>query len=163
MTVPNAAQTLLNDRAFLRCVLLLPAEKELLKEEAARRGYCYFEVGLATLQTPEDVMKRMANALNFPSHFGGNWDAFLDMVTDLSWNPASGYVVLLRGAEALLQLPSQELATFVRLCSVAVERWQSGEDEEGKTVSRIPFYFLFEGQAPFCRLIADLLANGERT
>ncbi len=161
MTPPIATQMLFNDSQFVRCVSPSREEEELLMEEAARRGYRFIEVDLANTQNSEDLMKRIARALNFPSYFGGNWDAFLDMVTDLCWNPASGYVVLLRNAEALLQLPGEHLAIFVRLCSAVVERWQSGRDEEGKTIPRTPFYFLLEGQPPFCRLIADLLTNGE--
>jgi hypothetical protein len=160
MTSFTSTRLLLNDSQFVRCVPLSQEEEELLRGEAAQKRYRFFAVDLADTQTPEDLMKRMARALSFPSYFGGNWDAFLDMVTDLSWNPAPGYVVLLRNAAALLQLPSEQLAIFVRLCSAAVERWQSGEDEEGKTIPRTPFYFLLEGQAPFCRLIADLLTSG---
>ncbi|HLH08251.1 MAG TPA: barstar family protein [Terriglobales bacterium] len=161
MTSPVSAQTLLDDRQFVRCVLLSQDEEESLKEEAAHRSYCFAVVDLANIHTREDLMDRLARALGFPSYFGKNWDAFLDMVTDLSWNPASGYIVLLKNAESLLQLPSEHLATFVRLCSAAVERWQSGEDEEGKSVPRTPFYFLLEGQPSFCRLVTDLLTGGQ--
>ncbi len=96
MTSPVSAQTLLDDRQFVRCVLLSQDEEESLKEEAAHRSYCFAVVDLANIHTREDLMDRLARALGFPSYFGKNWDAFLDMVTDLSWNPASGYIVLLK-------------------------------------------------------------------
>ena len=162
MTVTNSTRELLDNHQFVRCVLLSQAEKTFLRDEANCRDYFFVEVDLAATHSSKDLMMRMAKALDFPSYFGGNWDAFLDMVTDLSWKPASGYVVLLKDAEALLKLPSEQLAIFVQLCSVAAERWQSGEDEEGKTIRRTPFYLFLEGQAPFCRLIVDLLTSGER-
>jgi hypothetical protein len=86
-------------------------------------------VDIAGIQTSGDLIKRMARALHFPTYFGGNWDAFLDMVTDLSWTPAIGYVVLLRDAETLLQLPSEQLAVFVRGCceALAVGRRRGGQ------------------------------------
>ena len=33
-------------------------------------------------------------ALAFPGYYGRNWDAFEEMVNDLSWLPAAGYVIL---------------------------------------------------------------------
>lgn len=161
MTSANPTRGLLNDNQFVRCVPLSQREEELLREEATRKRYRFVEVNLAKIHTSDDLLKKMAGALNFPSYFGGNWDAFLDMATDLSWNPASGYVVFLKNAEALLQLPNEHLAIFVQLCSATVGRWQSGQDEKGKAIPRTPFYFLLEGQPPFCRLIADLLTSGD--
>src|ERR1700728_3000482 len=111
MTSPISARMLFDDRQFVRCVFLSQGEEELLREEAAHRGYCFTAVDLTNMQTREDLMERLARALDFPSYFGKNWDAVLDMVTDLSWNPAPGYVVLLKNAESLLQLPSEHLAT----------------------------------------------------
>jgi len=160
MTTPTSTRALLNDHEFLRCVLLSQKEEQSLKEEAIHKGYRFFQVDLADTQSSEDLMKRMAGSLNFPRHFGGNWDGFLDMVTDLSWNPAAGYALLVKNADALLNLSSDQLALFVRVCTAAVGRWQSGEDEEGNAIPRTPFYFFLEGPPPFCRLIADLLTDG---
>ncbi len=33
-------------------------------------------------------------AMSFPAYFGRNWDAFEEMICDLSWVPAAGYVLL---------------------------------------------------------------------
>ncbi len=160
MTFLAPSRMLLNNRQFVQCAFLSPAEEERLREDTAQKGYSLVEADLVNIQSSEELIQRMASALNFPSYFGGNWDAFLDMATDLSWNPAPGYVLFLKNAEALVQLPSEQIATFVRLCLAVVGRWQSGEDEEGNTIPRTPFYFLLQGQAPFCRLVTDLLALG---
>lgn len=161
MTPASSKQSLLDNDQFLQCVLLSQTEEELLNGKAIQRGYRFVDVDIAGIETSDDLMKRMAGALDFPTYFGGNWDAFLDMVTDLSWTPAAGYVVLLRNAEALLRLSSEQLAVFVRVCTAAVKCWQSGEDEAGNAIPRTPFYFLLEGQPPFCRLLSDLLMSGE--
>ena len=159
MTFPSSNQLLLNGRPFLRCVRFSTAELEWLKDEAIGKSYLFTEVDLVTTHTRESLMKKMSNALNFPNYFGGNWDSLLDMITDLSWNPASGYVLLLKDAEALLELSSEEFTTFVHLCSAAVERWQVGESEVGETSPQIPLYLFLEGETSFCRLIADLLGS----
>ncbi len=160
MTLSAASQTFFDGTRFIQCLALSKTEEELFQYESIQRKFCLASVQLANIQTSEEVMQRVGTALNFPSYFGGNWDAFLDMLTDLSWTPAPRYVVLLRNAEALLQLPTEHLGIFLRLCSAVVARWQSGEDEEGKPVTPTPFYFFLEGQASFCRLIADLLVVG---
>ena len=42
-----------------------------------------------------DALDRFAQALRFPEWFGDNWDALADCLSDLSWWPAGGYVLLL--------------------------------------------------------------------
>lgn len=42
-----------------------------------------------------DALARISRALEFPEWFGGNWDAMADCLSDLSWRPADGYVLLL--------------------------------------------------------------------
>ncbi len=147
---------MLDGSRFIRCVAISRESEFLLRGEAARHGYRVFVVDFTGVQTKNDLMSEIAGVLNFPSYFGRNWDALLDMVTDLSWMPAVGYVLLFKNAAALLRLPGEDAAIFVRLCSAAVRHWQSGEDEAGKTIPRTPVYFLFEEQASFCRLVADL-------
>ena len=54
----------------------------------------------------ETLLTRVAEALEFPDWFGRNWDAFFDCLTDLSWLPASGHVlVLLNTAEMRRDAP----------------------------------------------------------
>lgn len=49
----------------------------------------------------QPALRGLAWALRFPPHFGGTWDAFSDMLGDLSWLPAAGWVVVVREAQAL--------------------------------------------------------------
>lgn len=142
-------RSVLDNDEFLQCILLSQKEEELLNRVAIQRRYRVTNVNIGGIQSSVDLMKRMAGALNFPTYFGGNWDAFLDMVTDLSWAPAAGYVVLLRNAESLLQLPNEQLAVFTRMCVAAVNCWQSGEDEMGNVIPRTPFISCLKVSTPF--------------
>ena len=45
----------------------------------------------------QPVFDAFSRALGFPDWFGRNWDALEDCLTDLSWRPAEGYVLLLEG------------------------------------------------------------------
>jgi hypothetical protein len=43
-------------------------------------------------------LENIAKALAFPEWFGRNWDALEDCLTDLSWSPAAGYVLIFENA-----------------------------------------------------------------
>ena len=51
-------------------------------------------VDLARIDASEDVLQRIATALQFPDWFGRNWDALEDCLGDLSWRPGSAHVLL---------------------------------------------------------------------
>jgi len=42
----------------------------------------------------EELLKNIAQALDFPDWFGHNWDALEDCLSDLSWREAPGYILL---------------------------------------------------------------------
>lgn len=44
-----------------------------------------------------DIIDTLARAFDMPRWFGHNWDALYDCLTDLSWFPATGYVLILTG------------------------------------------------------------------
>ncbi|MGQ0511315.1 MAG: barstar family protein [Betaproteobacteria bacterium] len=48
----------------------------------------------------EAILRKLARELQFPSWFGGNWDALEDCLADLSWSTAVGHVLLIEGAAA---------------------------------------------------------------
>lgn len=61
----------------------------------AEAGCVLFEVDLAGIEGKEKFIAAIARAVHAPNWFGGNWDALADILGDLSWQPASGYVLLL--------------------------------------------------------------------
>lgn len=67
-------------------------------------------------------MSEAAKTLGFPGYFGKNWDAFEDMLSDLEWAPAKGYVILYPHAARFAQLPDWK--TVLSIFQVAVQRWQ---------------------------------------
>ena len=68
----------------------------------------------------EALMERIARALEFPSWFGGNWDALEDCLTDLSWSKADGHVLLLEGAA---ELAADERGILVDILAAAAAWW----------------------------------------
>lgn len=64
------------------------------------------------------LMKNIAAALQFPGWFGANWDALEDCLSDLSWLPAGGYVLVFEDAR-----PGEELGVLVDVLRCVAEWW----------------------------------------
>ncbi|TAK46513.1 MAG: barnase inhibitor [Betaproteobacteria bacterium] len=78
------------------------------------------------------LLHALAAALQFPAWFGGNWDALEDCLTDLSWVPAPGYLILIEGSGALAH---DEFAVLRDVLEASAQFWSA----RGK-----PFYAVFE-------------------
>lgn len=77
-------------------------------------------VDLAGALDKEALLERLAAALAFPGWFGGNWDALEDCLTDLSWRPGTGHVVLVKEPG---ELPSDDLGVLLEILGAAAEHW----------------------------------------
>lgn len=64
-----------------------------------------------------------AAALQFPSYFGENWDAFADCLRDLSWLPARGYLLVLDDADQLLRGAPDDLETLRTVLTETAQVW----------------------------------------
>lgn len=77
------------------------------------------------------LLRRFAAALEFPDWFGGNWDALEDCLTDLSWVPAPGYLVLIEGAGTLA---ADDFTVMREVLESAARFWSA---------RGVPFYAVF--------------------
>ena len=81
-----------------------------------------FVVATANLETADDkaaLLAEIAEALEFPGDFGGNWDALADSLGDLSWLPAPGYVLLLDHSADLRESAPEDFATLLEILDEA--------------------------------------------
>jgi RNAse (barnase) inhibitor barstar len=74
-------------------------------------------------RTKAALLKELAGALAFPEHFGRNWDALEDCLTDLDWLPARGYLLLFSRADALLAGREEDYATLTDLLESVGRAW----------------------------------------
>lgn len=74
-------------------------------------------------RTKDALLAAFARALAFPSYAGRNWDAFEECVNDLEWLPASGYLLIVTHAEAVLARDPEEYATLVAVLEAAGAEW----------------------------------------
>ena len=93
-------------------------------------------IDLGGAAAKEALLARIAGALAFPSWFGGNWDALEDCLSDLSWQPGPGYVLLLEHGKHFGAGHKQEFVTAVEVLDGVAEYWQG----QGK-----PFWAIVSG------------------
>jgi hypothetical protein len=66
----------------------------------------------------EALLRKIAAALDFPTWFGGNWDALEDCLSDLSWRKAGGHVLLFEQAK-----PGDDLGVLIDILQSTAEFW----------------------------------------
>ena len=64
------------------------------------------------------VLAALAEALGFPSWFGGNWDALEDCLADLSWRSGAGHVLVFEGFAV-----GDELGILIDILAGSAEFW----------------------------------------
>lgn len=106
-----------------------------LRAAAKDRGMVQFRVRLEGVRTKEGFLLAVSHALGFPEWFGHNWDALEDCLTDMTWQPADGYVVILSQADDFRAAQEEEFAAALRILDAAADFWR----EEG-----VPFWTLVD-------------------
>ena len=81
-----------------------------------------------------ELLRRIAAALSFPDWFGHNWDALADSLEDLSWLPATGYLLLLERAQDWQTQAGDDAAALLDILNEASAQWAE---------ARKPFWALF--------------------
>jgi hypothetical protein len=93
---------------------------EVVLEVARASGLRLADVALGGVTDKDGLLRRIAQALEFPKWFGGNWDALEDCLSDLSWQRADGWVILLREFD---RVPGDDLGVLVDVLASAAEFW----------------------------------------
>lgn len=95
---------------------------------AARRvNFAIVECDLAGCADKAGFLARIAAALRFPDWFGHNWDALADCLSDLSWLPADGYIVILHNADRFRGASEKDFVMALEILSEAAAGW-AGEN-----------------------------------
>ncbi len=94
--------------------------------EAKRLRYTLFHVSAAKLKSKDQFLSHTALALRFPEHFGQNWDAFEDCLTDLAWieEDEKGYVLVFDHLEEFSQAAGKQLEMAAEILIDVAEFWE---------------------------------------
>jgi hypothetical protein len=133
--VSSALEQLLQDKDRAGVYVTGP-DTRLIVEAAQAAGLALWRVDIGQVHDKQGFIGLVAKALVFPDWFGGNWDAFEDSLSDLSWHPAQGYVLLLEHGKHFGAGHKQEFVTAVEVLDGAAEYWQG----QGK-----PFWAIVSG------------------
>jgi RNAse (barnase) inhibitor barstar len=114
-----------------------------LRAALQNAGIAAFDLNGEPIRTRDDLLRGLADAMQFPDHFGMNWDAVIDCLRDLAdRHPAEGYVLFVHAAEGLWR---QGLSWMGDL----VEVWLTAAEESAH--DGVPLHLVFVNAAPASR------------
>jgi hypothetical protein len=77
----------------------------------------------AEISSKPELMSSLAAALDFPEHFGANWDALDDSLRDLSWLDARNHALTVENARSLWQSQPELAGGLLESWLGAAGRW----------------------------------------
>lgn len=82
------------------------------------------ELDGSAIQSKDQLLRLLGNALGFPAYFGVNWDALEECLRDLDWisEPSSIVLVLHRG-RLLFDALYPEVGTLIEIWLAAAATW----------------------------------------
>ena len=134
---PELTTLLSGDSAGGLLWLKTPATVADLNKIAHRNGMAFFHLEGQRIEKKDQFLNHAAVAMKFPDHFGKNWDAFYDCLTDLDWVEGNGFVIYFDHTDAFAEHNESQLETVIELFEDAVNYWKT----EGR-----PMTVLLSGQ-----------------
>ena len=101
-----------------------PEAATALQQFAVWLGLDAVRVDLSGSADKAEFLARVADALDFPKWFGGNWDAFFDCLTDLGWRPATGHLLILEHTDDMRRDAPESLDTALSILAEAADAWR---------------------------------------
>jgi RNAse (barnase) inhibitor barstar len=95
-----------------------------LSKLARLKGMAFFHLEGEKIEGKDQFLNRASVAMKFPSHFGKNWDAFYDCITDMEWVRAEGYCIYFDHTDAFAEHHESELETVIELFEDAIAFWK---------------------------------------
>lgn len=108
----------------VREIAVSHSDADLLCAAAGERGDSAAKADLAGCFDKETFLTRIAEACEFPDWFGRNWDAFFDCLTDLSWLPANGHLLVLLNTAEMRRDAPETFETARSILQEAAQVWQ---------------------------------------
>lgn len=116
---------ILADPAMSGAYFVDQREREDYREAAGQLGFAIASIDFEGCSDKIDALCRFAGALRFPEWFGHNWDALSDCLSDLSWMPADGYLLLLENTDGWRRADGEGFAIALEVLEQASAGWKS--------------------------------------
>lgn len=131
-------QKLLADADYAGIYHLPHNDRKNMKQATKALAYGWLEADLGEAREIGVVLERLGKELKLPDWYGANYDALADCLSDLSWQEAPGYVLLLKGADELHGHDTPAFDTLNEVFAGVIATWQ----REG-----IPFWVFYDMRA----------------
>jgi hypothetical protein len=92
---------------------------------AETRGWLVFYLDGREIDDKSSFLAQVAQSLRFPAYFGHNWDAFEELITDLSWAPARRYLLIYDHVSLFGRGQPEAWQTARAILAGAVGYWQA--------------------------------------
>jgi RNAse (barnase) inhibitor barstar len=102
-------------------------EAKKIQAAAKKAKFAFFHVDGRNVQRKEQLMNAIATALDLPGHFGHNWDALEESLTDLDGIDAQGYLLLYDHIDGLATAHPDQFETLVEILKDAVQSWRDDD------------------------------------
>lgn len=79
---------------------------------------------LGNCRDKADLLRRLATDLALPAWFGHNWDALADCLSDLSWRPGKGHLLVLEDCRRFKAVAPREFATLLEILGETSDAWR---------------------------------------
>ncbi|MCL2296939.1 MAG: barstar family protein [Proteobacteria bacterium] len=87
----------------------------------------YFAVDIADVHNKVQLLKQLAETLEFPDYFGHNWDALYDVLCDEAWFGDTGIVLHLKHTTSFEKLAADDWLTLCETLKEAIDYWRSSD------------------------------------
>jgi RNAse (barnase) inhibitor barstar len=96
-----------------------------LADEANRLGQHFLYAFVGNAQSKQEVMETIATSFLFPKHFGKNYDALYDSLTDLVHKAGDqpGFVIVLEALPIAIKFDKEARETLLDVFREAAEFW----------------------------------------
>ncbi len=98
---------------------------EKIIEQLSPQGIQVFYLDGREILSKETFLRKTAEAMKFPAYFGGNWDAFDECITDLTWCPAERYLLLYDHPDIFAQADPTQWQIAIDILRSAEEYWEA--------------------------------------
>jgi len=90
-------------------------------------------------RTKRGLLAELSRSLEFPTGSGRNWDALEEMLADLEWLPAKGYLLIVTHADLLLVGDPDDYETFIDIAKSVAKEWATPQRGESSRPA-VPFH-----------------------
>jgi RNAse (barnase) inhibitor barstar len=96
----------------------------LMKKAAIKNGLDFTYMDLKKVVDKDSFLMIMSRTLKFPTYFGMNWDALNDCLTDMSWKPAIGYVIVFTNFKSISENMAAEIQIIRNIFDSSAQYWK---------------------------------------